>query len=119
MEAFASGDKTAGMSVDEKALAEFSRQRDLLFEKIRVGSRSDVLALACPACGGPLAVFWMRQLIPIVGCDALNVRCSDERCTFSIQADGEIPRPAWAGFFSGTLTTTPATLVRPKISGGN
>ena len=105
------------MGVDEKSLVEFSRHRDQLFEKIRTGRHADVLALGCPACGGPLVVLWMRQLIPIVGRDALNVQCSDARCTFSIQADGQIPRPAWAGFFSGTLTTTPSTLGRPRIAG--
>ena len=104
------------MSIDDNSLAEFSRHRDLLFEKIRTGKHGDVLELACPACGGPLVILWMRQLIPIVGRDALNVRCNDERCTFSIQADGRIPRPSWAGFFSGILTTTPSTLGRPRIA---
>jgi hypothetical protein len=101
--------------MDERALADFALLRDELFAIARKGSLKDVLALGCPACGGALVVCWMRQLIPFVGRDALNVRCGDTRCSFIIQADGKIPRPPWAGTFSGTLTTQPGTMVRPRL----
>lgn len=104
--------------MNEEALAQFAKQRDALFETARGGGLKDVMALGCPACGGALVVYWMRQLVPVVGRDALHVRCSAAGCNFSIQADGRIPRPAWAGFFSGTLTTTPAALGRARIGGG-
>lgn len=102
--------------MENEALAEFAKHRDALFSTARLGNLKDVLALGCPACGGPLVVCWMRQLIPFWGSDVLNVRCSDGRCAFTIQADGKIPRPPWAGHFSGTLTTTPGTLAHPRLS---
>ena len=102
--------------MENEALEQFAKHRDALFLTTRQGALKEVLALSCPACGGALVVCWMRQLIPFWGSDVLNVRCTDTRCAFTIQADGKIPRPPWAGRFSGTLTTTPGTLARPRIS---
>ncbi|HYG78263.1 MAG TPA: hypothetical protein VEK08_24890 [Planctomycetota bacterium] len=96
--------------MDSEDLESIRRLEEQIFECARTGSREDVMALGCPRCGAPLAVFWMRQLVPVIGMDALNMRCTKTGCCFLICTDGKIPRPSWAGFFSGTLTTAPKSL---------
>lgn len=103
-------------SMDGEEIEHIDRMQREVFERARDGTRHDVMTLGCPACGGPLMVFWMRQLIPYFGRDALNIRCADPECRMTICADGNFPRPEWASFFSGTLTTC-ANTIRPVRSG--
>ena len=77
---------------------------------IGIGSASEVLALACPQCGGALRVHFHPGDPTIkfptrLRFAAINIRCT--QCTAKLCADGCDVHPPWVEELGPNITTRP------------